>query len=191
MQPSSMLLITDLNDIPTLGRPCGLTIGSFDGVHLGHQALLKHLRAKLPPNSILSILTFSNHPSHLFTPHSPTLLISPPLQKVKHFENYGADLVILIPFDAAFAGTSFEKFLRHMKESLGFSYLSLGEGATFGKNKEGNEANVKLLAKEIGFEVDYLPKYLVNGTPVSSGRVRALIAQFKSALDVPIPSWDV
>ena len=172
-----MLLITDLKDIPSVNQPSALTIGSFDGVHLGHQALLKHLRAKLPPNGLLTVLTFTNHPSHLFTPNTPTPLIHPPLQKVKHLFDCGVDNVILIPFTKEFAQTPFDLFLIELKNALSFSHLAFGTGAVFGKNREGNEANIRRLAPELGLEVDYLPKYLLNGSPVSSGRIRTLISQ--------------
>jgi riboflavin kinase / FMN adenylyltransferase len=172
-----MLLITDLGDLPSFSQPCGLTIGSFDGVHIGHQALLKHLKSKLPSNGVLAVFTFLNHPTHLFTPHHLTRLICPPLQKVKHLADYGANIVCLIPFTSEFAKTSFREFLLHLKKQLNFSYLALGTGATFGKNKEGNEANVRKLASELAFNVDYIPKTLVKGIPVSSGRIRSSIAQ--------------
>jgi riboflavin kinase/FMN adenylyltransferase len=171
-----MLLITDLNDIPTLNRTSALTIG-FDGVHLGHQALFQHLKDKLPPDGILTALTFSNHPSHLFTPDSPTPLIYSPLQKVKLLFESGVDNVILIPFTKEFALTPFDSFLKKLKSSLCFSYLALGTGAVFGKNREGNEANIRQLSPQLEFEVDYLPKFLLNGAPVSSGRIRTLISQ--------------
>lgn len=172
-----MLLITDLDDAPDFNNPCGLTIGSFDGVHLGHQALISHLRSELPSNGILTVFTFSNHPSQNFTPHAPVPLISPPLQKVKYLGEIGVDIVVLIPFTTQFSQTPFDQFLSRLKERLEFSYLALGAGATFGKGKEGNEANVKRLAPELGFKVDYLPKFLLDGIPVSSGRIRTLISQ--------------
>jgi riboflavin kinase/FMN adenylyltransferase len=172
-----MLLITDLNDIPLLSYPCGLTIGSFAGVHLGHQALLKHLKSKLPSNGILTVFTFSNHPSHLLTPDHLTPLICPPLQKVKSLVDYGADIVILIPFTAEFAKTSFREFLTQLKKKLNFSYLALGTGSTFGQNREGDESNVCKLAIELNFAADYLPKIIVGRAPVSSGRIRSSITQ--------------
>lgn len=172
-----MLLLTDLNDdIPSFNQPCGLTIGSFDGVHLGHKALLQHLRSKLPPDGILAVFTFFNHPSHLFSPHTPTSLICPPLQKIKHLADYGVEIVYLIPFSAEFAKTSFETFLTLMKQRLHFSQLALGSGASFGKNKEGDQKNVQHLADKLQFEVDYMEKFLVNGKPVSSGHIRTLIS---------------
>jgi riboflavin kinase/FMN adenylyltransferase len=172
-----MLLITNLNEIPPLEQTCGFTIGTFDGVHRGHQELIKHLRAKIPSKSKIAAFTFSNHPSHLFSPHSPLPLICSPLQKVKFLADIGVEIVFLIPFTKEFSQISFESFLKSMKRHLGFSHLTLGAGATFGKNKEGDEAKVKALAKDLSFEVDYLQKFLINGTPVSSGRIRTLISQ--------------
>jgi riboflavin kinase/FMN adenylyltransferase len=177
--PSKMLLLTDFNDIPPFEQPSGLTIGSFDGVHLGHQALLKHLRAQLPVRSPLIVLTFSNHPSSLFSPHSPTPLICSPLQKVKYLKEYGVDIVLFLPFTHEFANTPFDIFLKFLKQRLNFSCLTLGQGATLGRNKEGNEANVKTFAEKLHVQVDYLQKYLINGLPVSSGRIRHLITQGK------------
>lgn len=171
-----MLLITDLNDIPSISGSCSLTIGSFDGVHLGHQALFKHIKSKLP-NGTLTVFTFSNHPANYFNPHRPTLLVCPPLQKVKYLSDYGADIIILIPFTMKFAKTTFREFLERLKEKLNFSYLALGVDATFGKNKEGDETNVKKLAAELKITVDYLPKTIYGTSHISSGKVRSLIGQ--------------
>ncbi len=178
-----MLLITDINNIPQLEGPCGLTIGNFDGVHLGHQALLKALRSELPPDGMLITFTFSNHPSQYFTPNTPVSLISPPLQKVKCLGDYGVEMVILIPFTEEFSLTPFDSFLSYLKERLNFTHLTLGKGATFGKGREGNEKNVRQLSHPLGFSVDYLPKFLIDGIPVSSGRIRTLIstADFSNA----------
>ncbi len=176
-----MLLLTNLNDIPSFDHPCGLTIGSFDGVHLGHQVLLNHLKAKLLPHQPLVVFTFSNHPSHHFNPQSPVPLICPPLQKAKLLSKYGADIIFLVPFDTAFARIPYDEFLKKLKQSLNFTDLCLGDGSMFGKNREGNAINVKQLADKLHFKADYLKKYLVNGSPVSSGRIRKLIEEGKLA----------
>jgi riboflavin kinase/FMN adenylyltransferase len=172
-----MLLITELADLPSLSQPCGLTIGNFDGVHLGHQALLSHLKSKLPPNGMLTVFTFLNHPTHFFTPDCPALFICSPLQKVKYLADHGADIVCLISFTPDFSNISFQEFLLFLKNRLNFSHLTLGKDAAFGKNKEGNEQNVRKLAKKLDFEVDYIPKSLYNGIPISSGKIRSLIVQ--------------
>lgn len=172
-----MLLVTDLNDLPVLDTPCGLTIGSFDGVHLGHQALLKSLRAKIPAGGNLVVFTFSNHPSHHFSPDNVTPLIYPPLQKVHYLKQLGADLVVLVPFNKEFSQTPFDAFLGGLHRRLKLKFITLGVGATFGKGKQGNEETIKKIAAEWGFEAEYMPKFMVDNAPVSSGRIRKLISQ--------------
>lgn len=172
-----MLLITDLNTIPPDFPPCGLTIGSFDGVHLGHQALLKTLREKIGPTAPLVVFTFSNHPSHHFNPNNPVPLICPPLQKAKLLETYGADVVILTPFTLDFSQTEFDVFLSTLKKKLKFTHLVLGTGATFGRHKQGNEENVGKMAFQLDFQVEYLPKSKLHGEAISSGRIRSYITQ--------------
>lgn len=172
-----MLLITDIAELPSINTHCGLTLGTFDGVHLGHQSLLNHLRKKLQATQPLVVFTFSNHPSHHFTPSHPTPLICPPLQKARLLGDYGADIVILVPFTATFACLSFDLFLRTLSQKLPISQLVLGIGATFGKNKEGNEERVRLIAPTLGCEVEYAPKLMLHGAPISSRRIRTLISQ--------------
>ncbi len=172
-----MLLFTSLDEVPLLEKSCGLTLGIFDGVHLGHQALIKHLRSKLPKDSLLAVFTFSNHPSQLFTPKMPVPLICSPLQKVKHLQECGVDLVILTPFTQAFAQIPFDLFLKELKSKLNMTHLVLGTGATFGKGKGGDEVNVRRVAKELNIEVDYVDKTRVGNLPLSSGYIRTLIQQ--------------
>jgi riboflavin kinase/FMN adenylyltransferase len=144
-----------------------LTIGFFDGVHLGHQSLLKQLRAK--PHA--TILTFSNHPQAIFHPPAPELLI-PLEEKISLLKQY-ADEVIVLPFTPEFAATPFEILL----SQFDLSHLIFGIGSAFGKNREGNETAVRSYAKPRGIFVEYLPKALLKGEPISSSRIRrALVA---------------
>lgn len=143
-----------------------LTIGFFDGVHLGHQALLRTLRQC--PHA--TILTFSNHPQSVFNPPAPKLL-TPHSEKIKLLKQY-ADIVIVLPFTLEFAATPFDKLL----SQYDLSHLILGTGSAFGKNREGNEANVRQYAKNHAIIVEYIPKVLFNGEPVSSSRIRQAIA---------------
>lgn len=171
------LVVTSLDKIPQLQSPCGLTIGTFDGVHLGHQSLLQHLRTLLPMGGILTVLTFSNHPSHLFSCQAPIPLIYPPKQKVKHLFDSGADLVILVPFDNDFAQIPYDDFLTRLKKRLGFTVLTLGEGATFGQGKQGDAVAVKKLGNSLDFTAEYLRKISLHHHSISSGRIRGLIQQ--------------
>jgi len=143
-----------------------LTIGFFDGVHLGHQKLLKKLREQ--PHA--TILTFSNHPQSLFNPAAPALLI-PLDEKINLLKQY-ADEVIVIPFTKEFASTPYDKLLSQFE----LTHLILGAGSVFGKNREGNEANVRKYCESRGIIVEYVPKALFQNEPISSSRIRQAIA---------------
>jgi riboflavin kinase/FMN adenylyltransferase len=142
-----------------------LTIGFFDGVHLGHQALLRALRAH--PHS--TILTFSNHPQSVFNPPAPELLL-PLSEKIELLKAYGT--VDIRPFTLEFAATPFDQLL----DQFNLSHFILGKGSVFGKNREGNETNVKAYAATRGIIVEYIPKVLFNNEPVSSSRIRRAMA---------------
>lgn len=144
-----------------------MTIGFFDGVHLGHQEILKLLRKR---NSHATILTFSNHPRSIIKPPAPPLLI-PLSQKIDLLKQY-ADEVILLPFTMELAATPYEELLSRFD----LSHLILGAGSAFGRNREGNETNLRELAKKKGFTVEYAPKLLLDGEPISSSRIRKAIA---------------
>lgn len=170
-----MEIITD-SHIPFLNN-CGLTIGTFDGVHLGHLFLLHYLRSKLPKNIPLVVYTFTNHPTHVLSHLTPIPLIYTIEHKLKILQELGVDYTILSPFTKEVAGTPYDQFLIHLKKIVGFAYLVLGEQASFGKNKEGDKKNVHNLSKQLDFHVEYLPKFQLNDEPLSSGRIRTLIAR--------------
>lgn len=149
-----------------------LTIGFFDGVHLGHQALLKKLREK----PYATILTFSNHPRSVLRPPAPELLISYEL-RIERLKNF-ADQVIVVPFTIEFASLSYRELL----DQFDLSHIVLGEGAVFGKNREGNETAIAQYGAENGIVVEYVPKLNLNGEPVSSSRIRHALAS--SQLDL-------
>ena len=139
-----------------------MTIGFFDGVHLGHLALLKRLK-ELSPSLIL---TFSNHPQSLFHPPGPPVLL--PLEKKLLLLSHFADEVMVVAFTQEFANTPFDQLLDRFE----LSHLILGKGAVFGSNREGNEENVKHYAQKKGIIVEYIPKVLWNHEPISSSRIR-------------------
>ena len=149
-----------------------LTIGFFDGVHLGHQKLLKRLREH--PHA--TILTFSNHPQSLFKPPAPELLIS--LEEKKRLLKPYADLVVVLPFTTEFAATPFDQLL----QTFAPSHLILGTGSAFGKDREGNEANVRNYARTRGITVEYIEKELFRNEPVSSSRIRQALADGNATL---------
>jgi riboflavin kinase / FMN adenylyltransferase len=149
-----------------------LTIGYFDGVHLGHQHLLHRLRKH--PHA--TILTFSNHPKSFLSPPAPVSLI--PLEEKLELLRPFADQILLLPFDHKMAHTSFEELL----SQFDLSHLLLGFGAIFGKNRLGTPEAVAAYAKTQGFSVEYLPKISYNGEPISSSRIRKAMREGNEAL---------
>lgn len=155
----------------------GLTIGNFDGVHLGHRALLDRLRAALPQGGQSVVYTFSNHPSHVLSPPAPIPYICTLEHKLKLLREAGVDATVLVPFTLELARTPFDRFLETLKETLDFSVLVLGTDARFGKNREGDPEKTRQLGQTLGFEVIYVPKHSLSDHVVSSALIRTRIAQ--------------
>lgn len=153
----------EIHELPT--EPVALTIGMFDGVHLGHQMLLKRLKET---GKKTAVLTFANHPLSFFFPDRPLLPITTHEQKKRLLEHFGVDLLITIRFDAAFASITYDQLLN----SIPLTHLILGKGAAFGKNREGTEEKVRAWAENKAVRVEYLPKLTFNHEPVSSSAIR-------------------
>lgn len=154
--------------VPSDLPPTALAIGTFDGFHLGHQALVRALKKE---GSHTTIFTFSNHPLEIIKPDkSPKLLISLP-EKINLIEQFQVDALIAIPFTKEIASLSYEEFL----SPFSLTHLFLGQGDAFGKNREGHPENLLRLAKKRNFKLTVVDKTLFNGEPISSSRIRAAI----------------
>ena len=162
-------------DIPKLEPPINFTIGTFDGVHLGHQMLIKELVKERS-----ALLTFSNHPLSFFKPDLPIKELMTLEQKCAVFEKLGVDLVIALPFDKGLADLTYDAFVKKLRTRIPFTKLILGKGACFGKGARGDEKALTALGKDEGFETLYLDKKIVDGAPVSSMRIRSLIDEGNS-----------
>lgn len=156
--------------------PVVLTIGSFDGVHLGHQAILQHLTQTASRQHAISIvLTFSNHPSKVLRPNAPTPLLCSIDHKLHLIEKAKVFATILLPFTKEFSQQSADIFLKTTREVLPFQTLILGSDAHFGKNRDGDRTVVTALAETQGFTVEYLSDITKNGQRISSSHIRDLI----------------
>lgn len=149
--------------------PTALTIGTFDGIHVGHRALLSHMRSLSPHRTVL---TFTNHPLSFLQGSAPSLLTPLPF-KLSLLEALGVDAVVALPFDRHLQTLSFEILL----EKFPLTHLVLGENDAFGHKKGGTPEAVLRFAQAWGFSVEYLPKQQANGFPVSSSRIRTLIGE--------------
>lgn len=165
-----MILVTNFEEIPPLPLPIALTIGTFDGVHKGHQHRLEELKKY----GTAVLLTFQNHPAEVLTSRPPSLLTTFE-EKLSLFKAYGVDCVLAFPFTRAFADQPYDRFLAELKQRLPFSTLLMGKGDRFGKNNEGDESRVKALEERLNFKAIYLEKISLNGKIISSTLIRDLL----------------
>lgn len=173
-----MKIIRDLNTPIPLTRPATLTIGNFDGVHLGHRAVLAkaaEIAKKESEHTPVIAITFENHPSDVLRPHTHVPRLCTLKHRLKLLKEAGIDTVILLPFTKELSQMTAEEFLKLIQSRIQFSNLVLGHDATIGKERQGNRETIQKLAAANGFTVTYLDELTSEGTPVSSSRIRQLI----------------
>ncbi len=168
-----------VRDLAELNLPASaITIGSFDGVHLGHQALARALvsaarAAKVPA----VVLTFFPHPSVVLRSRRPAFYITTPDEKAALLGELGIDYVITQPFDRALAAVRAEAFLGRLQSQLGMVHLCIGEDFALGHGREGNRAYLEAAAARFGYALHVLPPVMVDGQTVSSTRIREALGQ--------------
>src|SRR5215213_339588 len=146
-------------------RPRRVAIGTFDGVHKGHQAVIEGAD---------TVLTFDPHPLQVLHPAALPKLIMPFTVKRDVIEGLGVGELVVIPFDEQFAGVAAEGFIDDVLiEKLGAKWVSVGENFRFGAKAQGDP---EMLAARGEFETRVVPLVEVDGEAVSSTRIRALIA---------------
>jgi len=164
---------------PRIDRPVALTIGNFDGVHLGHQAMIARLvDAARARNCMASVLTFEPHPRELFTPDAAPTRLTSLREKLELLGGYGVDHVHVQRFSRAFAAIPPEDFLRRiLVEALGVRWLLVGDDFRFGAKRAGDLAVVTRAAPALGFEVEAMPSVNQGGVRVSSSAIRHALAR--------------
>ena len=151
-----------------------LAIGVFDGVHLGHKAVIESaVFSARRSGGISGVLTFDPHPSRLFRPEAPTRLIMPIETKTQMLYEVGVDCVIRKHFDRAFASIPAEQFLQQLKLALPtLKSIYVGENFRFGQKRAGDVATLIASGRELGLGVFSAERIKHNGEPISSTRIR-------------------
>lgn len=165
---------------PSSGRrPLHLAIGMFDGVHLGHRAVIESAtRSARRSGGEAAVLTFDPHPSRLFRPAEPVRLIMDRERRVSALLALGVSAVVVQPFDAAFAAIEAEDFLPALRRHLpALHTVYVGENWRFGRGRRGDVALLVAEAKKHGLHVVSAPRINGDGEPISSTRIRALLAE--------------
>ncbi|MBS1538121.1 MAG: riboflavin biosynthesis protein RibF [Bacteroidetes bacterium] len=158
-----------------------LTVGTFDGVHRGHQAIIKRLlecAQELGARAV--VVTFEPHPQIVLQKpdREPIHLLSSIEERLQLFEKFGIENVVIIPFSQEFSQISSEDFVREFLVSkIGMSKILIGYDHLFGKDRTGNESLLRTLGEELGFEVEKTDALLEGNETISSTKIRhALMA---------------
>jgi len=173
-----MKIYTDLQQIQEPFPRAFVTIGNFDGVHLGHQMLFSEVVGKAYRHSGKSIaITFDPHPLKVLRPDG-IRLISTTEQKIELIQMAGIDVLVILPFDRALAATSAKDFVENVLVGcIGVKELVVGYDYAFGKGREGDLAFLREQGKVFGFPVTMVDAHYENGMLVSSTKIRELVGE--------------
>jgi riboflavin kinase / FMN adenylyltransferase len=160
-------------------KPIHLAIGMFDGVHLGHQAVIDTaVQTARRVGALAGVLTFWPHPSALFRPTEPTRMITTTVEREQRLAEAGVDFVITEPFTPAFAAVPADQFLTHLRCFLPrLQTIHVGENWRFGQGRTGDVALLVKLARAQGLSVLSAQRINYNGEPVSSTRIRSCLEE--------------
>jgi riboflavin kinase/FMN adenylyltransferase len=166
------------DDCEAPARGSAVTIGAYDGVHLGHRALLAELSDRARARGLVSaVVTFDRHPATVVRPESAPPLLTDLDQKLELLASCGVDRTVVVPFDRSRADETAEDFVGEiLVGALGSRLVVVGEDFHFGHGRKGNVALLRELGAVEGFEVDGVA-LTGQGEPVSSTRIRRLVAE--------------
>jgi riboflavin kinase/FMN adenylyltransferase len=164
---------------PQLAKACALTIGNFDGVHRGHQAMLALLSNEARHCGVPScVMTFEPHPRDFFAqqhqkPELAPARIATLRDKLNELAACGVDQCVVLPFDTAFASQQPQDFIEEvLLKGLGAKYILVGDDFRFGAKRAGDYAMLDAAAAQLGFDVARMNSYEVKNLRVSSSAVR-------------------
>ena len=161
-----------------VSAPVVLAIGNFDGVHLGHVALVEQLAAAAARlNLTPSVLTFEPHPREFFSPDSAPARLSTLREKLELLADCGAMQAMICPFNAAFAALSADEFIEQvLVRGLLVKHLIIGDDFRFGRGRTGDFSLLQAAGQRFGFTVEAMQSVTVDGERVSSSAVRVALA---------------
>lgn len=172
------MLLIDNWEQANLDQDTVATIGAFDGVHRGHQFLIRSLIARARETHRLSmVVTFHPHPVAVLRPDLPIRYLTTPGEKAVLMEQLSLDVLAILPFNTEMAQMPAADFTRALVEHLRLRELWVGPDFALGRNREGDVATLQALGAELGFSVQTVKPFLLDGQVVSSTRIRALLAQ--------------
>ncbi|NOT97536.1 MAG: bifunctional riboflavin kinase/FAD synthetase [Sideroxydans sp.] len=158
-------------------QPVALTIGNFDGVHLGHQALLNELRLAAQSRGLqTAVVIFEPHPREFFTPQQAPARLTSLREKLEFFATLNIDQVHVCRFNASFAQMSAANFMNVLFEKLSAKFMLIGDDFRFGSGRVGDFALIEKIGSTLGFEVQAVHTVMHDSVRISSTAVRGALA---------------
>ncbi|MBX3287896.1 MAG: bifunctional riboflavin kinase/FAD synthetase [Acidobacteria bacterium] len=160
-------------------RPTVLTLGVFDGLHLGHQRIMRTVVDRAAEiGAVSTAITFDPHPRAVLYPESAPPLLQTLDQRLANFEVLGIEQAIVIRFDTEFAAQPAEDFLYEViHDRLHAAEVYLGKGFAFGRNRDGNIDLLKRMSANLGFHAEEVPEVSLRGNRISSSKIRHLLSE--------------
>ena len=173
---SRVLRFTGIDELARAKGPHHLALGVFDGVHLGHQAVIaRALEGRARAGGTCGVLTFDPYPIRVLAPaKAPRRLLASLDHKAEILGRMGVDFLLALPFDLERAGQEGELFAREIAAADGRT-IAVGEDWRCGKSRQGDEALLARLSGELGFHLDAVPPVMMEGERISSTRIRQAI----------------
>jgi riboflavin kinase/FMN adenylyltransferase len=160
---------------PELG-PAFVVVGVFDGLHLGHLYLLRHLVAGAAARGARpTVITFDHHPDEVLTGHAPPLLLDP-AERLERLAAAGVEVTVVQPFDAALRKTPYDTFVERIRARLELRGFLMTPDAAFGYQRRGTPVALAAQGERDGFDVVVVEPFTLEGRPVRSSEIRAAMA---------------
>ena len=167
-----MKIHTDIENLPEMRNPV-VTVGSFDGVHLGHRQILAYVKdaaQRLHGESV--VITFQPHPQQVLHPERDFFLICTPEENMRLIENEGIDHLIILPFTLELAKMHYSDFLRMLIAKIGMRAIVMGPNHNFGHNREGNSTSMREICEKNSIEIIQIPEFIMEENKVRSSKIR-------------------
>ena len=173
-----MRLIRGLHNLARMEAGCAATIGNFDGVHLGHQAVLGQLAERAAGLGLSTlVVTFEPQPQEYFAPDTAPPRLTRLREKLAALRRYSVDQVLCLRFNPALAALTAEEFVqRILVDGVNVKYLVVGDDFRFGRGREGDFTYLQQAGERHGFQVAHMHTFEIDGGRVSSTRIRQALA---------------
>jgi riboflavin kinase / FMN adenylyltransferase len=178
-----MRFLRSHKEVPEECRNAVVALGNFDGIHQGHQAVLREAgKIAHDLDTLLGVLVFEPHPRIFFRPETSAFRLTLMSEKARLLEAAGVDMVMAFEFDREMADTSAEDFVTEiLLGSLGVRHVVVGENFRFGHERKGDNEMLRDFSQKLGFGATFTPPFLVSEEVCSSSRVRACLREGDAA----------